>query len=215
MPQSVRQAVASSTFSTMPALHTFDPRSSTWQSYRDRVHFYFIANCIHVDDDKKSLFLWSVGDTTYNLLEWLVSPKVLTDDNLKYTDLIKQLDAYYDPAKKIMRSSYDFYSCYQKPGQSFSEWKAELREKLRYCGFTTSILKSKLRDRALRDMYIIGVNNPKVRQALLKEQDPDLETAEKIIQLAERLEQDACHSNESNNGEDSSEKDIQSKFTSE
>jgi hypothetical protein len=30
-------------------------------------------------------------------------------------------------------------------------------------------------------MYVIGIKNPKIRQALLKEQDPDLETAEKII----------------------------------
>ena len=42
-------------------------------------------------------------------------------------------------------------------------------------------------------MFVIGTNNPKIRQALLKEQDPDLEKAEKIIQVAERLQQDVRH----------------------
>lgn len=54
-----------STHSSIPALHAFDQRTSTWQSYRDRLHFYFKANQIEADDDKKSLFLWSVGDGTY------------------------------------------------------------------------------------------------------------------------------------------------------
>jgi len=140
-----------------------------------------------VDDNKKSLFLWSVGDTTYNLLESLVSANVLTDEDLKYMDSIKQLDSHYDATKNIMTSAYNFYSCYQKPAQPFSEWKAELCNKFHYHGFTTSVLKNKPQDRTLRDVYIIRVNNPKIRQALLKEQDPDSESVEKIIQLAEPL----------------------------
>ena len=80
-----------------------------------------------------------------------------------------------------MTATYDFYSCYQKPGQTFAEWKADLCEKLRHCGYTKSVLKDKPQDRALRDMYVIGIRSQKVRQALLKEQDPDLESTERII----------------------------------
>ncbi|CAF1605744.1 unnamed protein product [Adineta ricciae] len=42
-------------------------------------------------------------------------------------------------------------------------------------------------------MYVIGIKSQKVRQALLKEEDPTLETAEKLILAAERLEQDVRH----------------------
>ncbi|CAF3680882.1 unnamed protein product [Rotaria sordida] len=181
------------TVSSIPTLHAFDARTSTWQSYRDRISFYFQANRIHTDQDKKALFLWSVGDTTYHLLESLIFPRSLTGEDTRFTDLIKLLDAHYDATKNIMTSTYDFYSCYQKSGQTFAEWKAELCEKLRHCGFTTSALKDKPQDRALRDMYVIGIKSQKLRQALLKEQDPDLETTEKIIQLAERLEEDVRH----------------------
>ena len=198
MSKQAPPGIPSSTFSTIPSLYAFDPRNSSWQSYRDRINFYFKANRINVDDDKKSLFLWSVGDATYKLLESLVSPKRLIDETVDYAELIKHLDSHYDEAKNIMTSTYDFYSCYQKAGQPFSEWKAELCDKLRYCGFTTSILKDKPQDRALRDMLVIGVNNPKIRQALLKEKDPNLESAEKIIQVGERLEQDVRHFNTTN-----------------
>src|SRR5690348_369148 len=132
------KSTATSTFqipalSSIPTLHAFDSRISTWQSYRDRISFYFKANHIESDDDKKSLFLWSIGDSTYSLLESLISPQSLTSDDTKFPDLIKLLDVHYDSTKNIMTSTYDFYSCYQKAGQTFAEWKAELREKMRHC----------------------------------------------------------------------------------
>jgi hypothetical protein len=94
-----------------------------------------------------------------------------------------------------MTATYDFYSCHQKPNQPFADWKADLCDKLRHCAFTKSVLKDKPQDRALRDMYVIGTNNAKIRQALLKEKDPDLQTAERIIQVAERLQLDIRHFN--------------------
>ncbi|CAF1493877.1 unnamed protein product [Adineta steineri] len=128
-----------------------------------------------------------------------MAPDQLTDDKIKYVDLIKKLDLHYDATRNIMTATYEFYSCHQKPGQPFSEWKAELCNKLRHCGFNSSKLKDRPQDRALRDAYVIGINNPKIRQALLKEEDPDLAAAEKIIQVAERLEQDVRQFNSSNN----------------
>ncbi|CAF1667312.1 unnamed protein product, partial [Adineta ricciae] len=193
------QTAATARFSSIPAIHSFDPRNSTWQSYRDRINFYFKANKIVDDDDKKSLFLWSIGDATYGLLESLMAPSLLTDENVEYDNLIRKLDSHYDATRNIMTATYDFYSCHQKPGQPFSEWKAELCEKLRHCGFNASVLKNRPQDRALRDAYVMGVNNPKIRQALLKEEDPDLAATEKIIQLAERLEHDVRQFSSSNN----------------
>lgn len=178
---------------SLPALHAFDPHSTTWQSYRDRIGFYFQVNRIDKDADKKSLLLWAVGDATYHLLESLFSPRSLTDATKTYAAIVKMLNGHYDDKKNIMTSSYDFYSCHQKAGQTFAEWKVELCDKLRHCGFTTSSLANKPQDRALRDMYVIGVRSQKIRQALLKEQDPDLETTERIIQLAELLQEDVRH----------------------
>mgnify|MGYP002394802164 CR=1 FL=1 len=178
---------------SIPSLHAFDQRCTTWESYRDRLSFYFKANHLKDDGDMKSLFLWSVGETTYSLLESLVAPVKLTNDELTYEELIKQLDKHFDSTRNIMTASFDFYSCYQKPGQTFQQWKAELCSKLKHCGFTSSKLATKPQDRALRDMYVIGLRSAKIRQALLKEDDPTLEDAERIIQTAERIQADLKH----------------------
>ena len=118
---------------------------------------------------------------------------MLTSDELTFAALIELLDVHFDAKKNIMTATYDFYSCAQKPGQSFAEWKAELCDKMRHCGFTTSVLRDKPQHRALRDMYVMGVRSQKTRLALLKEQDPNLETVERLIQRAERLEADVRH----------------------
>ncbi|CAF4081566.1 unnamed protein product, partial [Adineta steineri] len=99
-------------FSTISALHSFDHLNSTWQSYRDRINFYFKANKIVDNDDKKALFLWSVGDSSYGLLESLTAPDLLTDGQVKYVDLIKKLDSHYDATRNIMTATYEFYSCH-------------------------------------------------------------------------------------------------------
>ena len=153
----VHQAVQSPMVSSIPALHAFDSHSITWQSYRDRISFYFQANRITTDIDKKALFRWSVGDQTYQLLESLISPASLTDSSTTFKMLIELLDNHYNVAKNMMTSTFDFYSCYQKSGQTFAEWKAELCDKLRHCGFTTSMLANKPQECALRDMYVIGI----------------------------------------------------------
>ena len=191
--QATTMALHTATVSSIPSLHAFDARSSTWESYRDRVSFYFKANRITTDEDMKALFLWSVGDTVYTLLESLVAPATLTDEKIKFDKVIEYLNQHYDTTKNMMTATFDFYSCYQKPGQTFHEWKAELCNKLKHCGFNSSCLAKKPQDRALRDMYVIGVRSQKIRQALLKEVDPDLETTEKIIQTAERLQADIRH----------------------
>ncbi|CAF4000619.1 unnamed protein product [Rotaria magnacalcarata] len=148
--------------------------------------FYFQANNISLDVDRKPLFLWSIGDQVYNLLESLVAPRLLTEAELTYPDLIELSDKHYDDAKNIN-------------GQSFVDWKAELYDKARRCGFTTSCLTAKPIERAIRDMYVIGVKNPKIRQALLKEADPTLETAEKLILTAENSSSvDKIHDKQSN-----------------
>ncbi|CAF1515164.1 unnamed protein product [Adineta ricciae] len=183
-------ANTSATVSSTLTLHGFDPRTTSWESYRDRLLFYFKANRINVNDDKKALLLWAIGDTVYSLLESLVAPARLTDEEVSYDDIVAKLDQHYDSTKNIMTASFDFYSCYQKPGQSFQEWKGELCSKLKHCGFTSSCLAKKPQDRALRDMYVIGLHDVKIRQALLKETDPDLDKAERIIQTAERLQAD-------------------------
>jgi hypothetical protein len=62
------------TVSSIPSLHAFDARSSTWESYRDRIGFYFKANRITTAEDKKALFLWAVGRAAKCTPFWGIAP---------------------------------------------------------------------------------------------------------------------------------------------
>ncbi|CAF1433453.1 unnamed protein product [Adineta steineri] len=90
------------TLSSIPSLHAFNPDTTTWPSYRDRMTFYFQANGITIDADRKPLFLWSIGDQVYSLLESLVAPRILIESELTYTNLIGLLDKHYDDTKNII-----------------------------------------------------------------------------------------------------------------
>uniref|UniRef100_A0A914XL16 RNA-directed DNA polymerase n=1 Tax=Plectus sambesii TaxID=2011161 RepID=A0A914XL16_9BILA len=89
-----------------------------------------------------------------------------------------------------MKATYDFWNCKQKPGQSFTEWDTELRELARHCAFTSGKLQEKPLDRAIRDMYMIGTCNPKIRQRLIDAEDPDLQTAQQVALNIEKKELD-------------------------
>ncbi|CAF0795010.1 unnamed protein product [Adineta steineri] len=140
-------------FSTISALHSFDHLNSTWQSYRDRINFYFKANKIVDNDDKKALFLWSVGDSSYGLLESLTAPDLLTDGQEEDPDLaaaekiiqvaerleqdVRQFNSWNNTnlpivAKLQQKKSISKYS--SSNGKSFSTTTSNLCQS---CGSTT------------------------------------------------------------------------------
>uniref|UniRef100_A0A914XA47 CCHC-type domain-containing protein n=1 Tax=Plectus sambesii TaxID=2011161 RepID=A0A914XA47_9BILA len=92
-----------------------------------------------------------------------------------------------------MTATYNFYNCRQKPGQSFTKWKMELRALAHCCAFTTGKLKDKPLDRALRDMYVMGTSNPKICQRLLNTEDPDLDTVERAAVSTEMRDRKQKH----------------------
>ena len=172
---------------TLPAFPQFDHHNESWKSYKNRMFYYFDAHEIKKKKKKLSLFLSSVNSHVFNLLENLLSPADITDATTTFNKVEQALDSHFDESANILSSSFEFYSCHQKPEQPLAEWLAELREKGRHCGFTTSKLNAKPLDRALQDMLVLGTNDPKVRQKLLEEGDPTLEEAEKIAKAAEQL----------------------------
>jgi len=160
-----------------------------WLNYKERMHFYFVANKIIDDNEKLPMFLSSVSPTIFALLQNLFAPKELRDATTTFIAVVEALDKHFDEHSNILSSTYEFYLCLQKPGQTAAEWIATLRSKARLCGFSTSSLKDKPIDRALRDMLVLGTNDGKARSELLRAGDPSLEEAEKIIRTCEQLRQ--------------------------
>lgn len=50
--------------STAQVIPVTDPRSTTWQSYRDRINIQFRSKKVTDEEEKKFTFLCAVGDPT-------------------------------------------------------------------------------------------------------------------------------------------------------
>lgn len=179
---------------SVPAFPVFDPDSEKWHQYRQRLNFHFEAYDVK-PEKRKAYFLTWIGARSYALLETLVSPKELSDPSTTYIDLISLLDQRYDDTRNILSATYDFYTCFRQDGESVSEYITRLRNKAKSCGFTTSVLRNNPLERALRDMLVIGINDSRIRQLLLKEGDPKLEDAERIALTTEQLQSDILRFN--------------------
>ena len=58
----------------------FDPEAETWTSYCERLGFYFTANDLTGNEEKKKAILLSVcGASTYDLMKNLLQPEKLAD----------------------------------------------------------------------------------------------------------------------------------------
>ena len=60
---------------TFGTLNEFSGIEKDWSSYYERCEFYFVANTIEDNNVKRAVFLSVVGDTTYQLIRGLLSPK--------------------------------------------------------------------------------------------------------------------------------------------
>ena len=70
-------------------LNEFSGIEKDWSSYYERCEFYFVANTIEDNNVKRAVFLSVVGDTTYQLIRGLLSPKKLTE--VDFSDIIRTL----------------------------------------------------------------------------------------------------------------------------
>ena len=129
----------------------FNKSSDDWESYHERLEFYFAANEVDDDGKKKAILLSSVGSDTYKLVRNLVSPSSPKDKT--YDELTAVLKNHFSPAPSITLQRYKFNSAVRKSGQSVSEFIAYLLQLSKDCDFG-----DKLND-MLRDRLVCGIQD--------------------------------------------------------
>ena len=125
-----------------------------------------------------------------------------TDDTeaMGFDTVLQRFDAYFAPKKNISYLQCRFFSCNQLQGQNIDDFVTELKSRAAHREFQT------LKDSLIKDKLVIGINDKKVLERLLREKDLDLEKAIQICRADEEVKE---QSHEINNGASSSKSSIQ------
>ena len=103
----------------------------SFDSYLERVEFFFAANEVTSDGKKKALFLTMCGPETYTLIRNLVSPAKPSDKTLK--ELTDTLNAHLHPTPNEICERFRFRNRVRKSGEGMNDYVAALRQLTRFC----------------------------------------------------------------------------------
>ena len=150
----------------------FSPERETFRSYVERMEMFFIANNIMeetgegkdeanlaVANRKRAIFLTEIGPDAYSTLSNLLAPKKSKDT--PFADIVKELEKHYNPAPLEIVERFHFGTCYQKQDESISDFIVTLKKLSIHCNYGEFL------NRALRDRFVCGLNNPKIQNKLL------------------------------------------------
>lgn len=143
----------------------FNP-GEDWEDYCERLDQYFIANGIEDTEESKrrrAVFLSVIGGRTYALLKTLLAPKKPTEKS--YEELRRVVKEHLSPKPVVIAERYRFWTGRQQSGQSVSQYLTELRKLAEKCQFGDFL------DQALRDIFVIGLQDKAAQKKLLSESD--------------------------------------------
>lgn len=166
---------------------------TSWKTYIQKLSFYFNANEIKEDAQKKNVFLTVCGDATFSIADSLVKPATL--EATTFANLKAKLDNHFSPAPNHIVERFKFNKRDQNQGESIADYVAELRRLSDYCQFTD------LDDR-LRDRLVCGVLEENLKQKFFEEGEAltfakALEMAQ-ASEMAQKSVRDTRNSNGSN-----------------
>ena len=176
--------MATAIFCDIDAFDLSDDCAKTlWEEWCERLDQFFIVNGLDktngTDKDKcRAIFLSRVGSKTYSLIRTLChwdKPHDKTLDALQ-----KLVKDHLSPEPIVIAERFVFLNRRQTTGETAAEFLNSLRKLAETCDFGT------FRDQALRDMFVIGMNDHDTQQRLLGEKNLTLEKAFNQAQNAER-----------------------------
>ena len=107
-------------------LKQFHMGQEGWESYKQCLQQYFVANNIAESDKQRAILLSVCGQSTYKVLRNLVAPK--KPGECAYKDILGHLRCYYSPKPSIIVQQCKFNTRYRQQGESAAKFMAELRQ---------------------------------------------------------------------------------------
>ena len=161
----------------------FTPGSEDWSLYAQRFHHFLLANGITEESQKLHLLLALVGNSTFRLLTNLVAPR--QPGELPFKEALTELESHFKPKPVKIAERFRFYKRNQQPGETVSEYVAELRRLATTCEFGTFL------NEALCDRLVCGLREEAMQRRLLAEPSLDLEKACELAQGMEAANRNA------------------------
>lgn len=144
-------------FGNIEFFNVSEPRS--FESYVERMDFFFTANSITDSDKKKATFLSLCGPNTYEIIRSLVAPAKVSEKT--YDEIITELKKHFSPKTSEIVCRFKFYRRNQQTGETISVYLKELRKLAEPCGFGASL------DTMLRDRLVCGITDEALQRKLL------------------------------------------------
>ncbi len=141
----------------------FNPGIEDWESYSERVEFFFQAHQITDMGTKRALLLSSSGTSTYKLVRNLVVPAKPSD--VTYKDIIDRVRLHYKPASSTAVERLKFHSRIRKRNETVSTFICQLRELSQHCEFDNL-------DEMLKDRLICGIGDSRMQRRLTESDLP-------------------------------------------
>lgn len=155
-----------------------------WRKWKQELEFYLQATEKDKKDNKvkSSIFLTCIGPQGREIYNTFAFEN--NEDKMNFDVLIKKFDEHCLPRKNITLIRHKFFTYKQKEGQSFHEFVIQLKRLSSDCEFND------LKDSLIRDTIIIGINDERLRERMLREPDLDLS---KALLLGNSAEQTRNH----------------------
>ena len=157
--------------------------SENWKKFKQKYTNYEIATGISAKGDatRVATLLSVIGNDAidvFNTLTWDAE-----GDDKKIDKVIQKLEQHCEPKKNVSYERYKFNSRSQESGETIDQYVTILRKLSESCEFGT------LKDSLIKDRIVLGVNNQKTRERLLRVPDLTLGKALDVVRSAEVTEQ--------------------------
>lgn len=157
------------------SIQKFDPQSSKWKVYKERLEDYFSSLKCTDDTTKKTTLLNCLNDEAYNTLRNECVPSAKS-----YDEICKILQKFYVPYVDVWRERIKFHSMSRNNGESTVVWLNRIRQAASDCEYG-----NRLND-VLLDKFVIGLT-AKALDRLSEEKISEL-TLEKAVDVAIKYE---------------------------
>ena len=156
--------------------------SANWKKFKQKYTNYEIATGISskASSTRVATLLTVIGNDAidvFNTLTWDAE-----GDDKKIEKVLLKFEEHCEPKKNVSYERYKFFSRAQESGESIDQYVTILRKLCETCEFGT------LKNSLIKDRIVLGVNNTKTRERLLRVPDLTLEKALDVVRSAEATE---------------------------